>query len=52
MVAPDQDFTEVNGAALRRNRPQDVGQILIAEGRGLLQIAEFDLDFDVALFAF
>ena len=52
MVVAHQYFAQVHGAAFGRNRPQDVGQIFIAERRGLLQIAEFHFDFDVALLAF
>ncbi len=52
MVVADQDFAQVHCAALGRNRPQNVSQILIAESRGLLQIAKFHFDFDVALLAF
>ena len=52
MVVADQHFAEVHGAAFGRDCPEDVGQILVAESRGLLQIAKFRFDFDVALLAF
>ena len=38
MVVAEQHFTQVYGAAFGRNRPQDICQIFIAEGRGPLQL--------------
>jgi hypothetical protein len=46
MVAADQHFAQVHGAAFGRNRPQNVSQILVAEGRRPLQVAEFRFDLD------
>ena len=51
MVIAHQNFAQVHRPALGRDRPQDVGQILVAESRGLFQVAEFHFDFDVALLA-
>jgi hypothetical protein len=44
MIAAQQNFTQVYGPAFRRNRPQDVCQIFIAERRRFLQVAEFRFD--------
>ena len=52
MVIAHQDFSQVHGPALGRNGPQNVGQILVAESRGLFQVGKFHFDFDIALLAF
>jgi hypothetical protein len=52
VVIAHQDFSQVYGPALGRDGPEDVGQILVAESRGLFQIGKFHFDFDVALLAF
>ncbi len=44
MVAAEQDFTQIYGAPFGRNRPQNICQVLIAERRRLLQVAEFRFD--------
>ncbi len=44
MVVADQHFAQVHGPAFGRNRPQHVGQILVAESRRLLQVAEIRVD--------
>ena len=51
MVVADQNFAQIHGAALGRNRPQDVRQILIAKSRRFLQIAKFHFNFGIALLA-
>src|SRR5207302_7657841 len=45
-------FAQVHSSAFRRDCPQYVGQIFIAERCGLLQIAKLNFNFGVALLAF
>src|SRR6185369_1747194 len=46
-----QYFAKVYRPSLGRDCPQDIGQVLVAESRRLLQIPKLDFDFDVALLA-
>src|SRR5262249_49180118 len=51
-VSVEKDFTEIHWPSLRRNRPQNVGQILGAKPRSRLEVFEFGFDFDIALLTF
>ena len=51
LVVAHQDLAEIDGPAFRRDCPENVGQILIAERSRPFQIGKFHFDFDVAFLA-
>ncbi len=48
----DLDFAEIDGAALRRNRPKNVSEIFEAKLGCLFKTFELGVDFDSVAFIF
>src|SRR6202158_6264836 len=52
VVIAHQNFADVDWAAFGRNRPQDIGEVLVAKTRGLVQSRKFDFDCQCPALAF